>query len=151
MAISVGPTAAPADARGAVEETTGARGAVEETSGARGAVDDTSGARGAVEETRGARGAVDETSGARGDAAAAGASTEARGATGASTDGSTLTAAVYLFDTIDLSDQWQLSAGLRFERYRTEFTSVPATAVPPAASASETAMIRIFFVIGDFI
>ena len=62
--------------------------------------------------------------------------------TGASTDGSTLTAAVYLFDTIDLSDQWQLSAGLRFERYLTEFTSVPATAVPPAAQATTTVLAK---------
>lgn len=59
-------------------------------------------------------------------------------ANGSSVKGSTLTAAVYLFDTLDLSDSWQLLTGLRFERYRTEFTSVPPTPVPPATLLATT-------------
>ncbi|GAA0763510.1 catecholate siderophore receptor Fiu [Ideonella azotifigens] len=38
--------------------------------------------------------------------------------TGADTEGTTLTAAVYAFDTLTLNEQWKLNAGLRFERYR---------------------------------
>lgn len=40
-------------------------------------------------------------------------------ASGASTDGNTKTAAIYAFDTLDLTDQWQVNAGLRYERYKT--------------------------------
>jgi len=40
--------------------------------------------------------------------------------TGAYTDGKTTTAAVYAFDTMELTPQWLLNGGLRFERYRTE-------------------------------
>ena len=50
-------------------------------------------------------------------------------ASGASTDGNTKTAAIYAFDTLDLTDQWQLNAGLRYERYKT------ATDIRAAASA----------------
>ncbi|MCC6202437.1 MAG: catecholate siderophore receptor Fiu [Gammaproteobacteria bacterium] len=39
--------------------------------------------------------------------------------TGAYTDGDTFTAAFYAFDTLDLSERWQLSGGLRAEHYRT--------------------------------
>ncbi|MBB4844639.1 catecholate siderophore receptor [Paucibacter oligotrophus] len=59
-------------------------------------------------------------------------------ATGASTSGNTTTAAVYAFDTIDINKSLQLSAGLRYERYRTEATSIPVTAVPPATQAVAT-------------
>lgn len=58
--------------------------------------------------------------------------------TGASTDGETTTAAAFLFDTLDLNDQWQLSTGLRVERFRTEYTSIPATATPPVAASAYT-------------
>lgn len=44
--------------------------------------------------------------------------------TGAKTDGSTNTAAVYLLDTIDLNSQWQLSAAVRAEHYKTDTNSV---------------------------
>jgi catecholate siderophore receptor len=44
--------------------------------------------------------------------------------TGAFTDGETTTVAGYGFDTIELSRQWQFSAGLRVERYDTDFLSV---------------------------
>ena len=50
---------------------------------------------------------------------------------GASTDGNTMTAAVYAFDTLHLGTHWLLSAGLRFEHYKTEFTSLPASTVTP--------------------
>lgn len=40
--------------------------------------------------------------------------------TGAKTDGSTTTAALYVLDTIDLNEQWQVSAGLRAEHYNTD-------------------------------
>ncbi|MFY7863467.1 catecholate siderophore receptor Fiu [Roseateles sp.] len=56
--------------------------------------------------------------------------------TGASTEGSTTTAAAYVFDTLDLTSSLQLSAGLRFERYRTEFTSIAAPATPAVASTT---------------
>lgn len=44
--------------------------------------------------------------------------------TGASTDGSTVTAAAYAFDTVKLTDRIQLSGGLRWERYKTEYDAV---------------------------
>jgi catecholate siderophore receptor len=44
--------------------------------------------------------------------------------TGAFTDGETTTVAGYGFDTIELSRQWQFSAGMRVERYDTDFLSV---------------------------
>ena len=40
-------------------------------------------------------------------------------ATGAYTDGDTTTAALYAFDTLELTSQWLLSGGLRYEHYRT--------------------------------
>jgi catecholate siderophore receptor len=50
-------------------------------------------------------------------------------ASGAATDGNTKTAAIYAFDTIELTDKWQVNAGLRYERYKT------ATDARAAASA----------------
>jgi catecholate siderophore receptor len=52
--------------------------------------------------------------------------------TGAFTQGETSTVAGYAFDTIELSRQWQLSAGLRVERYDTDFLSV---AIPGSGTA----------------
>ncbi|HET7793136.1 MAG TPA: catecholate siderophore receptor Fiu [Rhizobacter sp.] len=43
--------------------------------------------------------------------------------TGAYTKGSTLTAAVYGFDTLKFSEQWLATAGLRWEKYHTESNS----------------------------
>lgn len=40
--------------------------------------------------------------------------------TGADTDGSTNTAALYAFETLQLNEQWQLNGGLRYEHYRTK-------------------------------
>jgi len=42
---------------------------------------------------------------------------------GADREGQTDTAAAYLFDTLKLDERWQLNAGLRIDRYRTEFES----------------------------
>lgn len=53
---------------------------------------------------------------------------------GAHTDGSTTTGAVYAFDTLHLGERWLLSAGLRFEHYKTDFTSVPASAAASQAA-----------------
>ncbi|MCV2358968.1 catecholate siderophore receptor Fiu [Paucibacter sp. TC2R-5] len=55
---------------------------------------------------------------------------------GASTAGETTTAAAFLFDTLDLSERWQLSAGLRAERFRSEYTSIPATSTPAVAASA---------------
>ncbi|MGH8236472.1 MAG: TonB-dependent receptor [Steroidobacteraceae bacterium] len=52
--------------------------------------------------------------------------------TGAFTEGETATVAAYGFDTIDLSRQWQVSAGARVERYDTDFLSV---AIPGSGTA----------------
>jgi catecholate siderophore receptor len=49
-------------------------------------------------------------------------------------DGNTLTAAVYLFDTVQLGEQFSVTAGLRFDRYRTEYSSVPPPPVPPVTT-----------------
>ena len=39
------------------------------------------------------------------------------------TDGKTTTAAIYAFDTVDLTDKWQVNAGLRYEHYNTRTDS----------------------------
>jgi catecholate siderophore receptor len=43
---------------------------------------------------------------------------------GASSDGQTKTAALYVFDAIDVTDDWQLNTGLRYERYSTETRTI---------------------------
>ena len=43
---------------------------------------------------------------------------------GAYTQGKTRTAAVYFFDTIELSPQWQVNGGVRYEHYNTTTNSV---------------------------
>jgi len=42
---------------------------------------------------------------------------------GTTTDGKTTTAAIYAFDTVDLTDKWQVNAGLRYEHYNTRTTA----------------------------
>lgn len=51
---------------------------------------------------------------------------------GAKTDGNTSTAALYALDTVDLTEQWQVSAGLRVEHYNTDtnLITVQGTATP---------------------
>lgn len=41
-------------------------------------------------------------------------------ANGIDGDGKTNTVALYAFDTVDLTDQWQVNGGLRYERYKTD-------------------------------
>jgi catecholate siderophore receptor len=43
--------------------------------------------------------------------------------TGVNTDGETKTAALYVFDTLHLNEQWLLNGGVRFEHFRTETDS----------------------------
>jgi catecholate siderophore receptor len=47
-------------------------------------------------------------------------------------DGRQTSKAVYLFDTIELSDQWEFNAGLRYDRVEGEFTAaaLPANTTP---------------------
>lgn len=48
-------------------------------------------------------------------------------ANGAYANGHTSTVALYAFDTLKLTDRWQVNGGLRFERYNTETDSVTAS------------------------
>ncbi|MBP0599673.1 catecholate siderophore receptor Fiu [Herbaspirillum sp. LeCh32-8] len=50
--------------------------------------------------------------------------------------GSTDTISPYLADSIDVGSQWQFSAALRVDRYRTDFRSVTATGAASTASKS---------------
>ncbi|BCW87286.1 putative TonB-dependent receptor BfrD [Alphaproteobacteria bacterium SO-S41] len=47
-------------------------------------------------------------------------------------DGQQTTKAVYLFDTIELNDQWEINAGIRYDRVDGEFTAaaLPANTTP---------------------
>jgi catecholate siderophore receptor len=58
--------------------------------------------------------------------------------TGAYTKGSTLSAAVYAFDTLKFTEQWMLNGGVRWEKFHTEtnsatFTAPTLTQQPPGA------------------
>lgn len=60
---------------------------------------------------------------------------------GTHSNGQTDTAAVYLFDTLKLTPQWQVNGGFRYEHYKTDFDSVvvcggrgPACGSLPAGS-----------------
>jgi len=50
------------------------------------------------------------------------------GPNGGHTEGQSDTSAVYAFDTVTLNDRWQLNAGVRFDRYETDFSSALACA-----------------------
>lgn len=56
--------------------------------------------------------------------------------TGAYTDGETKTAALYVFDTLHLNEQWALNGGVRFEHFRTETDSaaVASNALVPGSA-----------------
>ena len=49
--------------------------------------------------------------------------------TGAYTDASAVSTAAYAFDTVKLSEEWQLTGGLRWERFEVDYNSVAATGV----------------------
>lgn len=58
---------------------------------------------------------------------------------GGYTKGNTLSAAVYAFDTLKLSDRWMVNGGVRWERFHTEtnsatFTAASNTGVTPATA-----------------
>lgn len=55
--------------------------------------------------------------------------------TGASTAGKTTTAALYAFDTIQLNEQWLINGGLRYEHYKSDFSSLDV----PAANGTQLA------------
>lgn len=51
---------------------------------------------------------------------------------GAFTDGETQTIGVYGFDTMSFAEKWEVTGGVRFDSYDTDFTSMTAsTATPP--------------------
>jgi catecholate siderophore receptor len=70
--------------------------------------------------------------------------------TAAFTKGDTFTAGAYVFDTINLTERWELTAGVRFDNYDTQFDSVAlataasnptlpvGTPVPTELAASDT-------------
>lgn len=58
-------------------------------------------------------------------------------ATGAKTDGRTSTIAAYAFDTIDLTDKWQVNGGVRFERYDTRANAWATTGAKTSLSDSD--------------
>ena len=56
----------------------------------------------------------------------------------ASTTGHSTTVAAYAFDSVELTDRWQVSGGLRWERYETEFESIAATGDKTAIDARDS-------------
>ncbi len=56
------------------------------------------------------------------------------GIPGMTTDGKTTTAAIYAFDTVDLTDRWQVNAGLRYEHYNTRTDAGTIVTASNAAS-----------------
>jgi catecholate siderophore receptor len=58
--------------------------------------------------------------------------------TGASSGGETSTAALYAFDSVELNQRWQVSGGVRLERYDTSFNSVAATGVVTDLEGTDT-------------
>jgi catecholate siderophore receptor len=54
--------------------------------------------------------------------------------------GTTKTAAIYAFDTIQLSDRWSVNGGVRYDRYSTDYASNPftATATAPPIDVSKS-------------
>ena len=55
------------------------------------------------------------------------------GLSGQATDGKTITGAAYLFDTVRFNEQWSVNAGVRFDHYQTETSTIPAPATPVVA------------------
>lgn len=57
---------------------------------------------------------------------------------GAQNKGDTMTVSLYAFDTLKLSEQWQLSGGVRFDRYSTENNNVTVAGVRTRLKGSDT-------------
>ncbi len=57
---------------------------------------------------------------------------------GAKVNGSTLTTAIYAFDTVDLTDKWQVNAGLRSEHYNTKTDSEAVTTAAGVGTINAT-------------
>lgn len=68
-------------------------------------------------------------------------------ATGASTVGEVTTVAAYLFDTVKLNSRWSLNGGLRWEHYRTEYLSLPASGSATSLSDSDNLLTGKFGVV----
>ena len=56
----------------------------------------------------------------------------------ASTTGHSTTVAAYAFDSIELTERWQVSGGLRWERYETKFESIAANGVSTSIDARDS-------------
>ena len=57
----------------------------------------------------------------------------------AKTDGGTTTVGAYVFDTVEVSSRVQVSGGLRFDRYDTDFLAVDAAGARPPTCLRPTA------------
>jgi len=68
--------------------------------------------------------------------------------TGNKTDGETLTSALYVLDTITLNDQFELSAGVRAEKYRTQYDTLTRQA---AVTGSAVQVIPVGTMVGSSI
>ena len=62
---------------------------------------------------------------------------------GGSSSGNTTTIGVYASDTLAITDRFEVTGGLRFDKYRTETTSIPAAAsVDPATSLAKSDLLK---------
>jgi catecholate siderophore receptor len=61
--------------------------------------------------------------------------------TGAWTKGRTGTAALYLFDTVEFGRRWQVSGGVRVERYDTEYRAVDAAGLVTTDARAQDALV----------
>lgn len=62
---------------------------------------------------------------------------------GGYTETKALSLAAYLFDTISLGDHWQITGGLRYDRFDVDYTSVAAGTAPNFLSGAETNLGRV--------
>lgn len=62
---------------------------------------------------------------------------------GAYTESEALSLSAYLFDTMSLGDHWQLTGGLRYDRYDIDYTSVASTGAPAYAAGARTNLSRV--------
>ncbi|MES2534198.1 MAG: catecholate siderophore receptor Fiu [Pseudomonadota bacterium] len=60
-----------------------------------------------------------------------------RSLSGAYTDGKTSTVGLYAIDTVKLNEAWQLTGGVRYDRYDTDYKSVLATGATTPYSADD--------------